>query len=194
MTEKLFNPTPERPYFFKNSKRYPGQSLEYLALNNSAAFFTLKDRPHKEGDSMHRHIDFLLSAGDDMDIKHMCPICGQRPVRFLLFRNCSFLSLNLSCCDDPSCRYQLQHGTGDRLIAVKLRNLRQFNKKGNKKKAERIFRQLLFLRPSDSSEKIFQAISSKYLNKMKKKQASFETVRNSKSKGKKGNGIQLDLF
>ncbi len=194
MNEKSFNKIPERPYFFKNSKRYPGQSLEYLALNNSTSFFALKDRPHKEGDSMHRHIDFLLTAGDDMDIKHMCPICGQRPVKFILFRNCSLLSLNLSCCDDPSCRYQLQHGTGDRLIAVKLRNLRQFNKKGNKKKAERIFRQLLNLRPSDSAEKIFDAISSKYQNKMKKNQTSFETVKNTSVKEKKSSGIQLSLF
>ncbi|MDA3802684.1 MAG: hypothetical protein PF488_02165 [Patescibacteria group bacterium] len=189
MTEKSFNPIPSEPYFFKNSKRYPGQSLEYLALNNSSAFFTLKDRPHKEGDSMLKHIDFLLTAGDYMDIKHMCPICNQKPVKFLLFRNSCFLTLNLSCCNDPSCKEIIQNGSGDRLIAVKLRNLRQFVKKSNKKKAESIYRQLLFLRPSDGSYRVFEAITSKYRKKME------ETNKSPKIKPKKSNNKkQLRCF
>ncbi len=146
------------PYYFRNSKHFPGKSLEYLLFNNSSAFFSLKDRPHRENDSMHQHINNLLKAGDNLNIKYLCPICGQRPVKYLIFRNCSYLSIKLSCCDNEECLQTIKGDERDRIIPVKLRSLRQFSKKENRKKAEQIFRQLLFLRPSSKPEEILKAI------------------------------------
>jgi len=165
--EKSFNPVPAAPYFFEKSKRFPGQSLEELVFTKSASFFSLADQPHHEGDSMHAHIEFMLSAGDVMETKMLCPYCRQDNVKFFLFLNHSLITEKLACCDNPRCKHEIKLGHGDdSLIAIKIRNLRRFKKKGNRQQAEKLFRHALGLRPSDSAEKIFEAISSGYLNRL----------------------------
>ena len=189
MKEYSFNPIPENPYFFINSKNFPGKSLEYLLFNDSNAFFKLSNRPYREKDKMRDHMKFLLIAGDNLKIDYLCPICGQRNVKFVLFRNCTFLSKNLSCCDNPDCRQALLGGSGDRLIAIKLRSLRQFNKKSSQKKAEKIFREFLDIKRNDNPERILAIVSEVWCRQYYEKNISPEIKKNFKKKS-----FQLKLF
>lgn len=161
-----FHPVPDSPYFFKNSKRFPGKSLEELLFNNSAAFFGIARQAHRENDSMHTHIKFMLAAGDDLDTKFTCPFCQKEQAKFFLLLDNHIVSDKLICCGKEACRKTLKAGRGDdMLIAFKLKNLgmRIFVTKTLRKKVEQLFRQALGLKPKSSPGEIFSAISKKYL-------------------------------
>ncbi len=177
---------PDAPYFFQNSKRFPGKSLEELLFNNSSSFFGLARQAHRENDSMHAHIKFILTAGDDLDIKFTCPFCQKEQAKFFLLLDNHIVSNKLICCGEESCRKALKAGHGDdMLIAFKLKNLgmRIFATKTLRKKVEQLFRQALELKPKSSPKEIFSAISKKYLKYFEDEAGIISDVMPSSSQG-----------
>lgn len=166
MEEVKFYPPPSAPYFFENSKCFQGKSLEYVLFNNSSAFFRISRRAHHEGDRMHRHIKFLLTAGDDLETRLICPFCKKESIKFFLLLDNHFVHQKLTCCANEACRKALKAGHGDdMLIALKVINLgmKVLKTKTLRKKVEMIFRQALGLKPTSKPQAIFDAVSAKYL-------------------------------
>jgi len=165
-TEIRFYPPPSAPYFFENSKRFQGRSLEDLLFTQSASFFSIAHQPHHEGDRMHRHIKFLLTVGDNLETKIICPFCKTETIKFFLLLNNHLVHQKLTCCANEACRKALKAGHGDdMLIALKVRNLgmKILRTRTLRRKAEMLFRQALGLKPKSSPQAVFDAVSAKYL-------------------------------
>ncbi len=149
---------PLEPYFFKNSKRFNGMFLESFIFDNSKVFYELEARiVREEGDSLSRHIQYLVEASCGLESHILCPFCKTEPIKYLLFLDCSILDLKLSSCSELNCREALKQGRStSRLIPLNLRGLRQFRTEKARKRAELIFRKAFKVGKKTSPIKVFQ--------------------------------------
>jgi hypothetical protein len=133
--------TPETPYIFK-SGRHQNECVESFIFKNSNYLFEVRNRKHRTGDALDKHLDFIFEAGDQLSTAKVCPFCQQKMVKYFLF-NHNLLLPELTCCQEHECQKSLKelHPTTN-LIRFRLSSLGLFKKITARKKAEIFFKKI----------------------------------------------------
>lgn len=112
---------PSEPYEFKSGKR-KGEVLELMMFNGNYSFldWMLKKREEEcedqnNKDRLHRHLEWLLSKGENREPQMICPQCGEEKVKFFSTRWSNFKSdfsigARNTCCSKRRCKEKLTEG------------------------------------------------------------------------------------
>ncbi len=131
-------------YEFKSGKR-KGKVLELLMFedyNFLHWFYHNKIKGGKEKNRLERHLEWLLSRGEDRQPKMLCPQCNEEPVKYFSVLH-SFNDFSIgtfyTCCEKKECKERLRGmaaGKSITLYQFKFSILRRFNKTDAKRVAE----------------------------------------------------------
>lgn len=155
MENKIF--IPRNPYVFKSGK-HKDECTESFVFKNSDYLFYVRNRKHREGDALDKHLDFIFEAGCRLPTKIICPFCKKKMVKFFLL-GLNLMTPGLTCCEDSSCQQELKSlRPGHGLIAFRLSSLGLFKKVTIRKKAELFFRKIYGLPRIIKPEVVFSLL------------------------------------
>lgn len=180
---------PEKPYAFKSGK-HQGEFVESFIFKNSNYLFRVRNRDHRLGDVLDRHLDFIFEAGSRLQTRNICSFCKERNVKFFLF-SVNLLLPGLTCCENSDCQQKLKilH-PGIDLISFRISSLGIFKKITARRKAEIFFKKIYGLPRIITANIVFsifrEAMGVKDLPPAPQPPRSRYKV--------KPNSIQLDLF
>ena len=121
---------PYMPYVFKSGK-HQGQNLESLMFKNYSFVAFLLSQVNKNDvanpNEMHRHLTWLISAGENRQTILTCPFCQEKKATHFLANYA--LDSRLVCCDDPACRGRLKQWNGQ-ILPFKFSSLKYFSRIG----------------------------------------------------------------
>jgi hypothetical protein len=161
---------PEGPYIIKSGKR-EGKSLEVLMFNDYSflRWHLSKIRKARKGNQpmndYQKHLEWLMIQAESRTPEMMCPICGNRKVKYFSVRYSRgtrrfSVSSNFTVCDSKECQNRIKAGAfGDpiQFLRPKFSNIPKISKlKCEQKRITDLYREMFGLTGRLTRSKAFE--------------------------------------
>ncbi len=147
---------PDGPYLMQ-SGRFKGHYLEELMFSNPEFIVVLESyrQPGKSENALQRHLGLLLDSMPQT--KTLCPICGEKSIKYFLFLNHETVLPELCCCESDVCRRQLRlNHPNDYLLPLKFRSVTAFKTKTLRSKTLGLIKRATGLKRQASAQDVFK--------------------------------------
>ncbi len=161
---------PQEAYAFKSGKR-EGKTVEGLMFDDYGFLLFLRRKiknnsSGKNSNRLERHLEWILSRGEDRETSMLCPYCRKRKVsRFSVKYSHEDFSIGpqYTCCDFEECADKLRalsFGGYVELLPFKFSSITRFSSKRDRRAVVSLFKTVFGMSPPLRRDKLFKFFSA----------------------------------